>query len=93
VAAVIVVAAAWIFMNSASEDLSEGSQSAEQRELASSAQEDARDPGSADGGPRIVLPEDTHDFGEIMQGESISHTFVVRNAGDEPLRLIEAKAG
>ena len=43
----------------------------------------------ATGGPRIVFPETSYDFGTITQGANVSHTFVVRNAGDAPLRLID----
>jgi hypothetical protein len=43
------------------------------------------------GTPQIYIPETSHDFGSIMQGSKISHTFKVYNKGDAPLKLIEAK--
>lgn len=42
-------------------------------------------------GPVVHFPEPSHDFGTIPQGEMVSHTFIVRNVGDEPLKLIKAK--
>ena len=50
---------------------------------------DAANPPTGD--PRIVFPETSYDFGTITQGANVSHTFVVRNAGDAPLKLIEVK--
>lgn len=41
-------------------------------------------------GPSIHFPEPSYDFGSIAQGDKVSHTFVVRNKGDEPLKLIRA---
>lgn len=43
------------------------------------------------GGPSIYFPEPTHDFGNIVQGDKVSYTFIVQNYGDEPLELIKAK--
>lgn len=44
------------------------------------------------GGPSIYFPEPSHDFGTISQGTKVAHTFVVKNTGSEPLKLIRAKA-
>lgn len=43
------------------------------------------------GGASIYFPEPSHDFGNIVQGDKVSHTFIVQNYGDEPLKLIKAK--
>ncbi|MFQ6007418.1 MAG: hypothetical protein ACE5K8_00550 [Candidatus Zixiibacteriota bacterium] len=43
--------------------------------------------------PKAFFPETSYDFGVIAQGSKVSHTFVVRNIGDAPLKLINAKAG
>ncbi len=43
------------------------------------------------GGPSIQFPEPTYDFGTINQGDKTTHTFVIRNIGDEPLKIIKAK--
>ena len=45
------------------------------------------------GTPKIFFPDTSHDFGSVNQGSKVSHTFVVRNTGDAPLKLIKAKAG
>lgn len=41
--------------------------------------------------PKIEFPETTYDFGEIPQQTSADYTFVVRNIGDAPLKLIRAR--
>jgi len=43
------------------------------------------------GGPVIHFPDPSHDFGTISQGDKVTHTFVVQNRGDKPLKLIKAK--
>ncbi len=47
---------------------------------------------STDGhGPSIQFLETEYDFGSVSQGEKVSHTFIVKNTGDEPLKIIRAK--
>lgn len=41
--------------------------------------------------PQISFPEREFDFGTISQQSRVSHTFVVQNTGDAPLKLISAK--
>ncbi len=43
------------------------------------------------GTPKIYIPETSYDFGSIMQGSKVIHTFKVYNNGDAPLKLIKAK--
>jgi heme/copper-type cytochrome/quinol oxidase subunit 2 len=43
------------------------------------------------GGPSIYFPEKSHDFDTIPEGAKVSHTFIVKNVGTEPLELIRAK--
>ena len=38
-------------------------------------------------GPKMVLKERDFDFGEVKQGEVITHTFEVLNQGDEMLKI------
>ena len=52
----------------------------------------------AEGTPDPDLPkttmefaEMTHDFGDIQEGEKVSHTFTFKNTGDEPLVISSAK--
>ena len=40
-------------------------------------------------GPRAeILPEE-HDFGEVVYGDVARHDFTIRNAGDEPLEILQ----
>jgi len=43
------------------------------------------------GEPQIMLPETEHNFGTVGQGEKLKHTFIIKNVGDAPLKLIKAK--
>ena len=38
-------------------------------------------------GPRILFAQDTKDFGDIVQGDKVNHTFEFENSGNEPLIL------
>jgi hypothetical protein len=42
--------------------------------------------GAAENGS-LVVPERTHTFGTVKQGETITHTFVIRNSGKVPLKI------
>lgn len=37
--------------------------------------------------PQMVLKQQIHDFKNVLEGETLSHTFEVQNQGDEPLRI------
>ncbi|MBI5183543.1 MAG: DUF1573 domain-containing protein [Nitrospinae bacterium] len=41
----------------------------------------------ADTGAKIRCEEESYDFGEIKQGDKVSHTFTFTNTGDEVLVL------
>ena len=41
--------------------------------------------------PKIEMLEDNFDFGEMQQGESVTHDFVLRNIGDANLIISTAK--
>lgn len=56
----------------------------------SMAQEDSED-AEVTGVPKILFPETSYNFGTIPQGSNVSHTFVFRNVGSAPLRIINAK--
>ncbi len=36
---------------------------------------------------KAVFPVTVHDFGEVEEGESISHVFKIRNVGHDPLHI------
>lgn len=39
--------------------------------------------------PKAVIPQTTHDFGEDLQDKEFAHTFVIKNAGKAPLKILE----
>jgi hypothetical protein len=39
--------------------------------------------------PRMVLPETSHDFGQLFEGQPLSHAFVIQNKGKSPLEIEE----
>lgn len=45
-----------------------------------------------DNGPRIEFKETEYDFGTVMQGERLSHTFVFTNTGKSDLIISSAHA-
>lgn len=47
---------------------------------------------SALGAPKIVIQESRWNFGEIYQRQTVWHTFVIRNEGDEPLIISDVKS-
>lgn len=42
--------------------------------------------------PKLVLKESSFDFGNIKQGKTVSHTFVVSNKGEALLKILDVKA-
>jgi Protein of unknown function (DUF1573) len=44
-------------------------------------------------GPQMVLEELKFDFGEVKEGEAVSHAFRVFNQGDQPLEIKKVKPG
>jgi hypothetical protein len=42
--------------------------------------------------PRIVLPEQTHEFGPVRQNTTIRHRFEIQNTGNQPLQIGRIRA-
>ena len=42
-------------------------------------------------GPAITFEEATHDFGDIVQGDKVEHTFSFENTGDAPLIITDVR--
>ncbi|RPI75481.1 MAG: DUF1573 domain-containing protein [Ignavibacteriales bacterium] len=42
--------------------------------------------------PKIVVPQPEHDFGDIVQGEKVSHNFVITNTGGDVLVITNVRA-
>ncbi len=38
---------------------------------------------------KVVIPETTHDFGEVLQDKDLGYTFTVKNTGKAPLKILE----
>ena len=88
--AIAAIVVAWTFFQNILHNTSD-STSMNQPQAAVPAANWGTDNNSVSGGPQINFPETEYDFGTIAQGSKVSHTFVVRNAGDAPLRLIKAQ--
>jgi len=43
-------------------------------------------------GPKISVQSPEHNFGDIIQGEEVSHSFVISNSGDDILRITDVRA-
>jgi hypothetical protein len=43
--------------------------------------------GSAWAAPRLTVEQPIYDFGEVLQGQTVRHTFNFSNAGDAPLQI------
>ncbi|MGB5849311.1 MAG: DUF1573 domain-containing protein [Ignavibacteriaceae bacterium] len=43
-------------------------------------------------GPKLVTQQDEHDFGDIKQGEKVTHVFVIINSGGDLLTIKSVKA-
>jgi len=54
----------------------------------------APDPGAAPaaGTPRLVVEENHHNYGRVIQGELVQHEYIVRNDGDGPLLIKNVQA-
>jgi hypothetical protein len=44
-------------------------------------------------GPRMVIEDKSFDFKEVTEGSVVSHSFRVRNTGDEPLQIRKVRPG
>ncbi len=45
--------------------------------------------GAAPATPCLALPETSFDFGQVYEDKELTHTFVVRNPGRAPLKILE----
>ncbi len=42
-------------------------------------------------GPRLVIPEDKKDVGQVAKGEPIKHVFIIKNTGNADLHITDVK--
>ena len=50
-------------------------------------------PPPATTGPRIEIPEPSFDWGKVLHGDVVEHSFRILNTGDEVLRISQVKPG
>jgi hypothetical protein len=43
--------------------------------------------------PALIIPSPRHDAGSHWEGETVSHTFEVKNGGGAELRILNVKPG
>jgi len=43
--------------------------------------------------PKMVLPEQSFDFHDAIEGRTLVHEFVIQNKGDQPLEIQQVKTG
>jgi hypothetical protein len=41
--------------------------------------------------PQVTVPEATHDMGDVLKGTKIEYSFVIKNTGTSPLKIIQAR--
>jgi hypothetical protein len=44
-------------------------------------------------GPKISIPQISWDYGNVPQSSMLEHDFVVKNIGDDTLRILSVKPG
>ena len=44
-------------------------------------------------GPRILIEEAVHDFGEVYEGATVDHGFTVKNTGSAVLNISQVRPG
>jgi len=43
--------------------------------------------------PKVFLTDDMFDFKEVIEGETITHSFTIHNKGNETLKILQVKPG
>ncbi|HER00670.1 MAG TPA: DUF1573 domain-containing protein [candidate division Zixibacteria bacterium] len=87
---IVAIGAVAILSNGFSGLTNESANAAEDRSSETETYADQSASGSSQG-PSIYFPEESYDFGTISQKTQVSHTFIVKNTGSAPLKLIKAK--
>ena len=44
-------------------------------------------------GPKLQIDEPNFDWGTVVRGAVIEHTFTIKNVGDEPLKIRTVRSG
>jgi hypothetical protein len=51
------------------------------------------DPGAAAPGGRVATEAAVFDYGTVVAGEPVKHTFTIKNSGDGVLNILSARGG
>ena len=51
------------------------------------------DPGAAAPGGRVTAETPVFDYGTVVAGEPVKHTFTIKNTGDGVLNILSARGG
>lgn len=51
------------------------------------------DPGAAAPGGRVTAEATVHDYGTVVAGDPVKHTFTLKNTGDGVLNILSARGG
>jgi len=43
--------------------------------------------------PKVSMVEDMFDFKEVVEGEIVNHSFIIKNEGNETLKILQVKPG
>lgn len=46
-----------------------------------------------EGKPVATVPENIHDFGNVLKGTKIQYSFIIKNTGTAPLKIFKAQPG
>ena len=87
----VIVIAVVIWMGLRPSIVTSSAESSVSSQVIESASDNSQSSNSVIGRASIHFPEPSFDFGTISQGDKATHTFVVQNTGDAPLKLIKAK--
>ncbi len=43
------------------------------------------------GKPQAIVEKDTYDAGDVVKGKKVEYSFIIKNAGTAPLKILQAK--
>ncbi len=43
------------------------------------------------GKPQAIIEKDIYDAGDVVKGKKVEYSFIIKNAGKAPLKILQAK--